>query len=157
MRLCPALFSACQGSRSCFLVKLLLEVWGTEAQNHSCSGKSCFFGPAAEGGKTNRNHICLKSVRLFCLGTTGLQKTTWPRDHFGIPLSLMAAFRAKSHLRKLTPAGPGRTPAHLAHNLVGVRRGHGRTRRAQSKCELEGLWLSRVHRTRLAVRSGPGP
>ncbi len=44
---------------------VFLEAWGAKAKNHTFPGNVWFFG----------------------LGTPGLQKTTWPNNHFGMPLT----------------------------------------------------------------------
>ncbi len=52
-----------------------LEAWGTKAKKPDFSGKSWFIG-----------HSFPQQVWFFGLGTPGLQKTTWPINHYGIPL-----------------------------------------------------------------------
>ncbi len=61
--------------------------------NHTFIRKSWFVGLAAFGGKA-QNHECREDVWFFGLGTPGIQKTTWPENHFGIPVIML----------------PGRTP-----------------------------------------------
>ncbi len=47
-----------------------------------------FFGFAAFGGKATQNMFFLGDLWFVGLGTPGLQRTTCPKNHYGIPLSL---------------------------------------------------------------------
>ncbi len=54
-----------RGIPKCFVGQVFFEAWGTNAKkHHTFSGNKWFVG----------------------LGTPGLQKTTWPKNHFGVPL-----------------------------------------------------------------------
>ncbi len=75
-----------KGSRSGFLAK-------------------CFWRP---GLPRPKNHSFPENVWLLGLGTPGLQKTTWPKKHFGIPL--MGSTRPRVCI-------PSR---ERGHNVVGV-------------------------------------
>ncbi len=51
-------------------------------------------------------HSFPKQVCLFGPGTPGLQKTTWPKNHFGMPLTCIGPLRFKGYARSALPPGP---------------------------------------------------
>ncbi len=61
-----------------------LEAWGTKAKKPQLFKKRLVFGLAAARPK---NQFFPEQVWFFGLGTPGLQKTTWPTNHYGIPLN----------------------------------------------------------------------
>jgi hypothetical protein len=67
---------------------VFLEAWGTKAKNH---------------------HF-LKFVWFLCPGTPCLQKSTWPKNHFGIPLMVGAPIWPQFLILFLTPPPPPPPP-----------------------------------------------
>ncbi len=64
---------------------VFVEAWDAKANNHTFARKYCLFAlpPKAAGPK---NNYFPENVWCFGIVAPGLQETTWPKNHFGIPL-----------------------------------------------------------------------
>ncbi len=87
-----------------------LEASGTKTKNTHRQTNMWFWGPAAFGGKANKNILFWKRC-----GTPGLQKI-WPQKHFGIPLTYPMLRNStfggpEGRIWKLSRLRSGRNPA----------------------------------------------
>ncbi len=65
----------------------LLDAWGTRAQKPHIVQETSFCLASPPKAARPTNHSFLEHVCLFGLGTPGLQKIIWPKNHFGMPLN----------------------------------------------------------------------
>jgi hypothetical protein len=65
---------------------VFLEAWGTKAKKAHILQKRVVFWPCRLRRQDQRTILFCNKVLFFGLGTPGLHKTTWPTNHFGIPL-----------------------------------------------------------------------
>ncbi len=59
-----------------------------------------FLGCGSPKAARPLNQLVLEKLLFFCLGTPGLQKTTWPINHYGIPL-IRTTWHASSTTKNL--------------------------------------------------------
>ncbi len=64
-----------------------LEAWGTKAKKPQISRNILLAWPCRRRRQGKKNTIFIENCVFCCLGTPGLQKNTWPINHFGIPLT----------------------------------------------------------------------
>ncbi len=64
-----------------------LEAWGTKAKQIThFQENSGLLALPPKAARPNKQYV-LENMWLFGRGTPGIQKTTWPKNNFGIPLS----------------------------------------------------------------------
>ena len=65
-----------------------LEAWGTKAKKPHLLQENTGLLALPPSAARPKNHYVFENVWLFGRGTPGLQKNTWPINHYGIPLNL---------------------------------------------------------------------
>jgi hypothetical protein len=85
---CFGLAAEGKGIPNLFWAKCLFGGLGYQGQQIThFQEEHCFLSLPPSAASPN-NHSLLENVWFFGLGTPGLKKTTWPKIHFGIPLSV---------------------------------------------------------------------
>ncbi len=124
----------------------LLEAWGTKANNTiRFLETSVFFGLAAFGGKAKKPLVSGKRVVYWPCYPTGLQKNTWPTNHFGIPLMTQLYLRMLFNFSGPPPPGVSgggvRTVIILRKSIVLGRSRPGSRRKFDFDFDLKWGWV----------------
>ncbi len=76
-----------KGSRSCFLAKWIFGGLGDRGQTTAHFMTNIVFLALPPKAARPKHEYLLGHVLFFGLDSPGLQKTTWPKNHFGVPLT----------------------------------------------------------------------
>jgi hypothetical protein len=76
-----------KGSPKWFLAKWVFGGLGYQGKTKTRVQEKNGFLALPPSAARPENHSFLENVWVFGFGTPGLQKNTWPKNHFGIPLN----------------------------------------------------------------------